>query len=246
MQIEVVLTPTLYSHRQMHSNHATVVVDVLRATTAICAAFHAGATNITPLQSLDALSYYHQQGYTIAAERNGAKVIVEDVPATCGNSPTEYLNMDLQNQRLAYSTTNGTLAIHTAAHDSRQLYIGSFANLSVLSKHLLRHERIVILCSGWKGDPCIEDTLFAGALCKILTERNNNAILINDTARYSTDLWSLASPDLYSFCSKATHVHRLQHMGYDNDIHFALQIDTCPVVPYATSENGSIVLQLEN
>ena len=245
MQIEVVLSPTLYDNRQLNTDHATVAVDILRATTAICAAFQAGATSIVPLQSLAPLPHYHQQGYTIAAERNGAKVMVENVPATCGNSPTEYLSMDLHGQRLAYSTTNGTLSILIAARNSSQLYVGSFANISALSEHLMHHDKIVVLCSGWKGDPCIEDTLFAGALCKRMTERNNSVLLVNDAALYSTDLWNMAAQDPYMFCAKATHVQRLQRMGYDNDIRFARQSDTCPVVPYARTDDDQITLRIE-
>lgn len=241
MKIEVVLSPMLYPTRQLQVCHTTVAVDILRATSAICAAFQAGAKEIIPLNSLEPLADYYRKGYTIAAERGGAKVAIEGVPASCGNSPTEYMSMNLKGQRLTYSTTNGTVSITTAA-ESEQLYVGAFANLDALSSHLLKEnpDHLVILCSGWKGDPCIEDTLFAGALCKAL-QTATNVELINDAALFSVDLWNLAlqshtdtSEAIYRFCAKATHVHRLQQMNYDCDIRWAFRLNTCPIVPKLT------------
>ena len=85
MNIELILSPKLYPFRQLTDGHTTVAVDVLRATTAVCAAFTAGASAIVPLDSLEVLKSYRNEGYVIAAERNGRKVD----GATCGNSPTE-------------------------------------------------------------------------------------------------------------------------------------------------------------
>ena len=53
---------------------------------------------MVPLESLDKLESYRKKGYTLAAERGGKKV----GDAECGNSPTEYLIMDLCGKRLAY------------------------------------------------------------------------------------------------------------------------------------------------
>lgn len=237
LKLEVVLSPSLYDSRQLTGRHATVAVDVLRATTAVCAAFQAGAEEIVPLDSLEPLRDFYRKGYTVAAERGGEKVVVEGVPASCGNSPTEYLAMDLRGQRLAYSTTNGTVSI-LSARDSEKLFCGSFANLSALAGRLVeeRWEEVVVLCSGWKGDPCVEDTLFAGALAERLQVTVPWLELVNDAALYSVDLWQLAKDDLYGFCSKATHVHRLQAMHYDHDIRFAFRVDTCPVVPFLVDQ----------
>ena len=79
------------------SHHTTVAVDVLRATTAICAAFQSGVKEVVPLDSLEPLSEFHKNGYLRAAERGGRKI----GEAECGNSPTEYLTMDLRGQRIA-------------------------------------------------------------------------------------------------------------------------------------------------
>ncbi len=229
LRIEVVLSPALYEGRLLKVHHTTVAVDVLRATSAICAAFKAGASEIVPLDSLERLKYYRELGFTLAAERNGEKV--QD--ARCGNSPTEYLTMNLDGCRLAYSTTNGTMSILRAV-DSERLYVGAFANLSALAERIADErdgDDIVVLCSGWKGDPSLEDTLFAGALVERLQQSGRDVKPVNDAAMMALALWNEAKDDVYAYCSKATHVHRLQKLGYENDIRWAFEIDTCGIVP---------------
>ncbi len=236
MNIELILSPSLYEGRITATPHATVAVDVLRATTSICTAFHAGAEEVVPLDSMELLPHYLAMGYEVACERNGAKM----PDATLGNSPTEYMAKPLHGKRIAFSTTNGTVGI-LRAKESAWLAVGAFANLSALALHLLSVKMdLVILCSGWKGDPAIEDTLFAGALISQLG--NMGATPMNDAAMMAQDLWQMARYDLYGYCRKATHVQRLQHLDYDADIRFSLQTDTCPVVPVYDKERGTLHL----
>ncbi|MCR4815863.1 MAG: 2-phosphosulfolactate phosphatase [Bacteroidales bacterium] len=238
MNIELILSPTLYDGRQLRAGHDTVAVDILRATSALCAAFKAGASEVVPLSSLDPLPGFRERGFLIAAERNGEKLF----GATCGNSPTEYLSMNLDGARLAYSTTNGTVSILRAV-DSDNLYVGSFANISALSDTISRSrpDNLVILCSGWKGDPSIEDTLFGGALIARLIE-GVQASLVNDAAMMSLDLWNLAGNAPLDFCRKATHVQRLMALGCEADIRWAFFADTCSFVPYYDRQSCSLRL----
>ena len=239
LQIELILSPLLYDGRQTQHPHAVVAVDILRATSAICAAFTAGAQSVVPLDSLEALASFRKMGFTLAAERDGKKVD----GATCGNSPTEYLTMDLHGQRLAYSTTNGTRSI-LCASDAARVYIGAFANLSALAARIAADTPtlpLVILCSGWKGDPCIEDTLFGGALIDAL-RRHSDVQLLGDAATMAETLWQSTRHDLAAYCQQASHVHRLQRLGYQRDIDWALRPDTCPLVPIYQVTSQSISL----
>ncbi|MBQ9638690.1 MAG: 2-phosphosulfolactate phosphatase [Bacteroidales bacterium] len=229
MKTEVILSPLLYKGRILQEHHTTVAVDVLRATTAICAAFQSGAEEVLPLNSVDDLATYRALGYTVAAEREGKKLPY----ASLGNSPTEYLKLQLQGQKLAFSTTNGTVAI-LLGHEAERLYVGAFANLDSLAQRLTAEGRdVVVLCSGWKGEPCLEDTLFAGALVERLSavSISSSMEMVNDAAAMAVALWRLAKADLYGYCSKATHVKRLQRLNYDCDVRLALQLNTCNVVP---------------
>lgn len=231
-RIELVLSPALYDLRQLRAHHTVVVVDVLRATTAVCAAFQAGAQEVVPLDSLEPLAHFHDLGYLRAAERGGAKVD----GAECGNSPTEYLSMDLRGQRLAYSTTNGTVCMLRAADADRTL-VGGFCNISALTRLLVdQPQDLVILCSGWKNDFSIEDTLFAGALCERLVASGVYASC-HDAVRMAQTLWGVAKADPMAFAEcHASHVQRLRKFGpaAERDIAFAFREDTCPLVPQLT------------
>ena len=222
MKLEVSLTPALYPFRTLQNHHATVAVDILRASTAVCAAFHAGCECVVPLDSLEALSQYKNLGYALAAERNGCKVH----SAEYGNSPTEYLRHDMHGIRLAYSTTNGTVSMLRAA-DADLALVGAFANLSALADRLRAENMdVAVLCSGWMNDFCLEDTLFAGALIERL-----GADPCGDAAHMALTLWRLAAGNPYAYCQNASHVARLHALGVIDDIPFSFQIDTCPVVP---------------
>ena len=163
--IKVCLTPSLfpiYSDRKS----IVVIVDVLRATSAICTALDLGVQSIIPVSTIEeALDFKDKQGrYILAAERNGKIVRGFDL----GNSPTEYRKEHLEGRDMVLTTTNGTRAINIAKLD-HDIVIGSFLNLSVLTNYLINQDNsIIILCAGWKNDFCLEDTLFAGALSETL------------------------------------------------------------------------------
>lgn len=233
MKIEVSLTPALYPFRTLTSGHVTVAIDVLRATSAVCAAFQAGCDTVVPLDTLEGISRYRSHGYLIAAERGGKKVD----GAEYGNSPTEYLSNDMHGVKLAYSTTNGTISILRGA-DADITLVGAFANLSALCEYL-KHENkdTVLLCSGWQNDFCIEDTIVAGAIIERLQGVGEAH---GDAANMALDLWRMAKGDPYGYCQRCTHVHRLEVFGAQADIEFAFRQDTCPVVPIL--RNGELTL----
>ncbi len=235
MKIEVSLSPALYPFRTITTNHVTVAIDVLRATSAVCAAFQAGCDTVVPLDTLEGIGRYRSHGYLIAAERGGKKVD----GAEYGNSPTEYLKHDMHGVKLAYSTTNGTISILRGA-DADLTLVGAFANLTALCDCLKRENRdTVLLCSGWQNDFCIEDTLVAGAIVERLQGVGE---ICGDAANMALALWQVAKDDPYGYCQRCTHVHRLDGFGAHADVEFAFRQDTCPVVPVL--KNGE--LKVEN
>ena len=233
MNIAVSLSPALYPLRTITQHHTTVAIDLLRATTAVCAAFQAGCNSVVPLSSLEELPRYRSLGYQIAAERGGSKV----GDAEYGNSPTEYLRNDMSGKNLAYSTTNGTISMLCGA-DAELTLAGSFANIGALCNRLRDDGRdVVILCSGWQKDFCIEDTLVAGA---IIEKLSNFAVPHGDAAQMAMAMWQVAKDNPFEYCQRCTHVHRLYRLGAESDVRFAFQLDTCPVVPVL--KNGILTL----
>lgn len=224
--IEVCLSPALYKYIKTHDNFIVVIVDVLRATTAFCAAFDSGIETLKPVSGLDELLELKNQGYLTAAERDGKKVEFADF----GNSPTIFLQNNLTGKNLAYSTTNGTQAVEMAK-SSGNIVAAAFTNLNAVCDWLVRQEKnIVILCSGWKNTFSLEDTLCAGALVEEL-EISGRYAHSCDAAFSALQLWQQSKPDFLNVVQKANHFQRLYTMGLTEDLKHCFVLNSSFAVP---------------
>jgi 2-phosphosulfolactate phosphatase len=231
--IEVCLTPKLFSEIQTREHFIVVLVDILRATTSICAAFENGVSTIIPVASLDQAKELKTKGFLVASEQDGKKLDFADF----GNSAFNFSRDAIGGKTLVYCTTNGTRALEIA-RDAEKIAMGAFINLSALSEWLVTQDKnIVILCSGWKNKFCLEDTIFAGALAEKLLE-GDQFITSCDSARASVDLWHIAEPDLLGYIEKAAHRHRLKKLELDDVIPYSFALDSTRVVP--VYESGKI------
>ena len=159
-KIEVCFSPYLFPLFKDEFD-IIVVIDVLRATSAICAAFDNGVTGLIPVSTIEEAREYQAKGYLVGAERQGQ--IVEGFDF--GNSPFSYMLPELKGQTVVLSTTNGTKSINIAK-ESGQVVIGSFLNLDVLCEWLEKQDKhILCLCSGWQNKFNLEDTICAFSPC---------------------------------------------------------------------------------
>jgi len=224
--IEVCLSPALFKFKTTHDNYIVVIVDVLRATTAFCAAFDSGIETLMPVSGLDELLELKNQGYLTAAERDGKKVDFADF----GNSPTIFLQNNLAGKNLAYSTTNGTQAVEMAK-SSGNIVAAAFTNLNAVCDWLINQEQnIVILCSGWKNTFSLEDTLCAGALVEEL-EISGKYAHSCDASFSALKLWQQSKPDFLNVVQKANHFQRLYTMGLAEDLKHCFILNSSSAVP---------------
>ena len=224
-KIEVCLTPSVFSEFR-NDDAIVVVVDILRATSAIITAFMHGVRKIIPVATLEEAKAYKDEGYLVAAERDG---IVRDF-ADFGNSPYNFQQQKIRNREIVYSTTNGTHCIMMARNSYRVL-IGGYLNLTALSDFIKAEQRdLLILCAGWKNKFNLEDTLFAGALAeKVLQDQNYGTIC--DSALASIDLWTIARADMMHYIEKAAQRHRLKKNGLDDVIEYCHTPDLTALIP---------------
>lgn len=122
-RVEVCFAPCDF-HQYEDGFDLIVVIDVLRATSAICTAIEHGVKAIIPIATLEEAIEYQQQGYIVAAERNGAVVDGFDI----GNSPYTYMKPELKGRTIALTTTNGTKAIRMA-EQKKTVVIGSIMTI---------------------------------------------------------------------------------------------------------------------
>ena len=224
-RLEVCLSPAIYDKHADDAN-LVVIVDILRATSTICAAIQNGVKCIWPVATIEEARELKKQGYMVASERDGYVLDFADF----GNSPFNFTPEIVKGKEIVYSTTNGTRCIHMAAH-SKAIVIGSFLNISSLAEWLIRQNApVLIFCASWKDRFSLEDTVFAGALAERLLQSGKFESQC-DAVTASVDLWNLAKPDLFGYIQKSAQKGRLASKGLDDCIEFCLTADQTNVVP---------------
>ncbi|NTW34370.1 MAG: 2-phosphosulfolactate phosphatase [Bacteroidetes bacterium] len=224
--IETCFSPALFPFIQTSENFIVVIVDVLRATTAICTAFENGAIEIVPIAKIKDTLKYKNSGYMIAGERDG--IVIEG--ADFGNSPFNFSKENVKDKKIVITTTNGTQAIEQASI-SDTVVLGAFANISVLANWLYKQNKnVVIFCSGWKNKFNLEDTIMAGALSELLITKGFSTCF--DSTYAAIDLWNIAKPNVLAYIEKASHRHRLKKIGLDDVLEYCFTQNTTNVIPF--------------
>ncbi len=237
--VEVCFSPALFPGFR-NDEAIVVVVDILRATSAIVTAFMNGVRRLIPVATLEEARVYKEKGYLVAAERDG---IVRDF-ADFGNSPYNFTRKVIENKDIVYSTTNGTHSI-MIAKDSYRVIIGAHLNLDALVDYIYSESRnVVVLCAGWKNKFNIEDTLFAGALVKEVL-KNKKYTTICDSTHASIDLWNLARNDVLAYIEKAAQRHRLKKNKLDDVLEYCHTPNLTRCIP-VLQEDYLVKLEYQN
>ncbi len=225
-RIEVCFSPlSLPLHQDEHQ--VIVVVDVLRASSAICTAFQYGVKRILPLETLEEAHEYQRKGYIVAAERKGQVVEGFDL----GNSPFHYMDESLAGKTVAMTTTNGTRAIR-AGSENKTLLVGSFLNLTALCDTLRRlSKNTLVLCAGWEDRFNLEDTICAGAIASDLL-LDKGFVSHHDSSIASKYLYLSARSNFFGFLRSSSHRRRLKALDLNEDIKYCLTTDRTEVVPF--------------
>jgi 2-phosphosulfolactate phosphatase len=232
-KLETCFAPGLYRPEE-HINSIVVIIDILRASSAICTAFANGAVSILPVADAAEAMEYKSKGYLVAAERDGFVLDFADF----GNSPYNFTRDKVEGKTIVYSTTNGTGIINQAS-SAHLIAIGSFLNLTALTNWIIKRERDVLLfCAGWKNRFNLEDSVCAGAIAAGMME-TGRFTTICDSTHAAMDLWSHACNDLPAYIDKAAQRSRLRDKKLDDCIGFCLTIDFTDKIPIM--KNGFLV-----
>jgi len=226
--LEVCFSPAVF-HRFENRGAIVVIIDVLRASSAICTAFANGAESIIPVAEVEEAREFKKRGYLVAAERDGYVLDFADF----GNSPYNFTPEKVAGRTIVYSTTNGTRIIDISS-SSYATVIGSFLNLSALSGWLVSQKKdIILFCAGWKDKFSLEDTICAGAFAEKVLE-SGSFYTICDSVHAAMDLWSLARDNPMDYLEKAAQRSRLRDKGLDDCIPYCLKTDITNNIPYIT------------
>lgn len=230
--IDVCLSPELI-HQYDLKGKIAVVVDILRATSCMVSGLATGVATIKPLADVEVCRSLKANGYFIAGERNGSKVEGFDM----GNSPFEYMEARLKGQKVAVTTTNGTLAIEKSKL-ADEVIIGAFLNLSAVAAYIQKAGKdVVVVCAAWKGKVNLEDSLFAGALVHKLSATHQPAC---DVPRMMLRLYRAESGRLFDVVKESSHARRLNKLDVFKDIEFCVEEDRFDVVPVLKGDHLTV------
>ena len=221
-KVDICFSPELLPLCDLHGKVA-VIVDILRATSTIVTAWGEGISHVFPVVSLEECTALGQeQGCLTAAERDGLPAVGFDL----GNSPFGFLEpgQPLRGRALAISTTNGTTALRRSLA-AEAVVVGAFLNLAAVVDFARQQQRdVLVVCAGWKGQFCLEDTVFGGALAERLA--TDFDVLGSDATLAALHLWRQAKANLPAYLLQSSHVRRLNSLEASQDFEFCMQLDT--------------------
>lgn len=254
-RLDVAFLPSLVQPETLFGR-TVIVADVLRATTTIVNSLSNGCAEVLPQPSLAAARQTHSQleNSVLGGERGGK--IVEGFHH--GNSPVEYTRDLIEGKSLVLATTNGTVAMEHC-REAQRVLIGAMVNLEAVVRLIGHEEEVTIVCSGTDGFVTSEDVIFAGALIERLLDRMDHHQAngsqedptpgsASDMAMIALNHWQNTSrqveqgKELAEFFRTARGGINLVRIGRDEDIVFAAQIDSVPVVPELDVASWSIRL----
>jgi len=205
-----------------------IAVDVLRASSTICAALAAGFDAVECVAEVEDALARRGDGVLLAGERDCVRIDGFDL----GNSPAE-VAAEARAGRLVLSTTNGTRLLVAAAEHSGRVLVGSLANLAAVAAaaRALAPEHVAILCAGVEGAFALDDAYCAGRLVELLGgERSDSAVAAAALAA--------AEPDALARSSSAANLRRV---GLDADVAWCAVEDRLGVVPAVVARGPRFV-----
>jgi 2-phosphosulfolactate phosphatase len=233
MRLDVAFTPLGLGPPDVQGR-TVFVIDVLRATTAMCAALYHGARALIPVASTEeALRLAQTIGSAdvlLAGEKNSVRI-----PGfALGNSPLEMTVAAVKGKTLIVTTTNGTKAL-LAAQGAALVYAAAAANLTVAgerARRALEEQRdILILCAGREAAFGLDDAYCAGRLAVAALGGRKPRRGLNDAALASLDLVRRYGENWQRPLSYSRAGRELVRLGFRDDVLDAARMDAYPVLP---------------
>ena len=212
-----------------------IVIDVLRATTSIVAAFEAGCAAIRPsigIAEARRLRKGSRSGRRIlAGERDGKPIRGFDL----GNSPRELTLERVAGRDIVLTTSNGARTIRAISDaGAGEVWVASFSNAAAVS---LRAADLIkkrgcgfvnLVCSGRDARFCLEDAVCAGL---IIGELRGKGMELTDSALACWNLYDRHRVDLLGMLRESSWGKRLQELGLGADLDFCARTGWSRIVP---------------
>lgn len=234
MKFDVLLTPAGLSSGDVQGR-TVFVIDILRATTSMCAALSHGAKAIIPVASTEEALRLAQTIGSTDVLLAGEKDCVRIPGFHLGNSPLEMTEPAVRGKTIIVTTSNGTRAL-LACQGASAVYPAAAVNLSSAAERareaLQSDHPVLIVCAGRENAFALDDAYCAGRLAAAVLGDHKPRRGLNDAAVACLDLvrryrnnWE--RPLAYSRAGR-----ELIKLGFGDDVREASRTDAYPVLPH--------------
>ncbi len=231
MEIDGQLLPYPISS-QLGLNRTIVVIDVLRATSAMVQALSEGAVEIIPVRTAEEAferARHYPAGTTLLGGEQDTRCIAG---FDLGNSPREYRAERVRGKRLIMRTTNGTQAFGLIPSGA-DVIILSFFNMEATARTCCERGRDLLLFpSGDEGRFALEDSVCGGMLIDLIREKSRGCVTLTDASVCLHALYEKFRSDLVEAFYLSRHGKELIHVGLEEDLHYCAQVSIMDVVPF--------------
>lgn len=232
MNIDVAFTPAVLSPAEVQGR-TVFVVDILRATTVMCAALHHGARALIPVASTEeALRLAETIGKTdvlLAGEKDCIKIPGFHL----GNSPLEMTEAAVRGKTIIMTTSNGTRAL-LACQGAAHVFPAAAANLSLAAERAREAigggQRVLIICAGRGGAFALDDAYCAGMLVSAALGERKSRRGLNDAAIAALDLVRRYGDHWERPLARSRGGRELIKLGFRADVQDAARLDAYPVL----------------
>lgn len=234
MKLDVAFSPHELTPGEV-ADRTVLVIDVLRATSTICAALHHGARAVVPAADTEDATRLEQAlgagDVVLAGERNSVRIPGFQL----GNSPGEMSADAVQGKTLVMTTTNGTLALLATA-GAREVVVAAAVNLTAAGEFaraaLEQHGDLLLLCAGRDHGFGLDDAYIAGCLAVRALGGRRRRQGLNDAALVSVDLVIRYRDRVERVLALSRAGRELSARGFREDVEAASIIDAHPVLPF--------------
>lgn len=235
MKVNAFLMPNFEIEEDYFSDSLCIYIDVLRASSTICAALLNGAKEIIPVadteQAMKIYSGLDREIRLIGGEKNMEKPANFDL----GNSPMDYSKDLVDGKTIIFTTTNGTNIFQYGKNATKRV-IASFVNFRTIIEYVIQIinsniniNALNLLCAGNNTLFSYEDTLCAGNFISEIAKAVDTDI--TDGAHSAKVLYEFHKIDLFNFIKSRDHSKKMELMGLEADIDLCLKYDVFPVIP---------------
>lgn len=245
MKLQIHMSPADAQATRLSADDIYIVIDVIRATTAITTIFDSGAKRILVADTVEQARRAARliPGRLLCGERNARPLPDFDY----GNSPAEFSRLHLGNRELILTTTNGTRAFFACPEQSIRL-AGCFYNARAVTTYALAQAQaqasnIAIVCAAESGSFALDDTVCAGYLAQEI-QRQRPDIQCHESVLAASGLYQLyAPPKLIEYSNS---IQQVIQAGLSEDVELCLRQNVSTSIGQVTGREAETdLLMLE-